>query len=92
VKRIAAAVELLTTPADVALAAAAEARAIGRHEWAAPETLADLLDAGLEIREVHACTGQTLVRTLDPELDHRSGRSIPPGDDCCEQVLGRRRG
>lgn len=40
-----------------------------------------------DICAAHTKMEETLVRTLDPDLDHRIGKSIPKGDPCCEHIL-----
>ena len=43
-----------------------------------------------EICRAHTCMEQTLVRTLDEDLDYRIGRSIPQGDPFCEHILSKK--
>jgi hypothetical protein len=40
-----------------------------------------------EICRAHTKMEETLVKTLDPELDYHIGMSIPKGDPCCEHIL-----
>ena len=44
-----------------------------------------------EVCRAHTCMEQALVSTLDEELEHRIGRSIPRGDPFCEHILCRKR-
>jgi len=39
-----------------------------------------------EVCRAHTCMEQSLVATLDPELEYRIGRSIPQGDILCSRV------
>jgi hypothetical protein len=43
-----------------------------------------------EICRAHTCMEQTLVATLDEDLDYRIGCSIPQGDPYCEHILCRK--
>ena len=40
-----------------------------------------------EICRAHTCMEQTLVATLDDDLEYEIGRSIPQGDPFCEHIL-----
>ena len=40
-----------------------------------------------EVCRAHTCMEQSLVATLDDDLEYRIGRSIPQGDACCEHIL-----
>ena len=44
-----------------------------------------------KICRAHTCMEQTLVATLDEDLDYRIGRSIPQGDPFCEHILSRKK-
>lgn len=41
----------------------------------------------VEMCQAHVCMEETLVATLDDELEHNIGQSIPAGDECCEHIL-----
>jgi len=43
-----------------------------------------------EICRAHTCMEQTLVETLDENLEYRIGCSIPAGDPYCEHILTKR--
>ena len=43
-----------------------------------------------EICKAHTKMEESLVKTLDPELDYRIGKSIPKGDSCCEHILSKK--
>lgn len=40
-----------------------------------------------KICQAHTCMEKALVSTLDDNLRHYVGRSIPNGDPCCEHIL-----
>jgi len=40
-----------------------------------------------EICRAHTCMEKALVSTLDENLTHYVGRSIPKGDPCCEHII-----
>ncbi|UCD18370.1 MAG: hypothetical protein JSV44_05525 [Candidatus Zixiibacteriota bacterium] len=40
-----------------------------------------------ELCQAHTCMEQALVATLDKNLEHRIGRSIPKGDPYCEHII-----
>jgi hypothetical protein len=44
-----------------------------------------------EICRAHTCMEQSLVNTLDDNLQYEIGRSIPQGDPFCEHILSRRK-
>jgi hypothetical protein len=43
-----------------------------------------------EICRAHTHMEKTLVATLDPDLEHYVGKSIPKGDSCCEHIVIKR--
>lgn len=44
----------------------------------------------VEMCLAHVCMEEALVATLDEDLEHNIGQSIPGGDACCEHILSRK--
>ena len=44
----------------------------------------------VEMCQAHVCMEETLVTTLDENLEHNIGQSIPGGDACCEHILSKK--
>ena len=40
--------------------------------------------------QAHVCMEEMLVATLDQDLEHNIGQSIPGGDACCEHILSKK--
>lgn len=43
-----------------------------------------------EMCQAHVCMEEALVATLDEDLEHNIGQSIPGGDACCEHILSKK--
>ena len=44
----------------------------------------------VEMCLAHVCMEEKLVATLDKDLEHHIGQSIPGGDACCEHILSKK--
>ena len=44
----------------------------------------------VEMCQAHVCMEEMLVATLDQDLEHNIGQSIPGGDACCEHILSKK--
>ena len=44
----------------------------------------------VEMCLAHVCMEEALVATLDEDLEHSIGQSIPGGDACCEHILSKK--